>query len=100
MEEKILFLLKGKSVADVDEILNSVRKRVAMRSVYGSTKDIEAWEQQRLKEAQEFIDSYTATMLESRRERFNYLNNHSASYSRSISRRVYDFFLNILRRLP
>lgn len=49
MEEKILFLLKGKSVADVDEILNSVRKRVAMRSVYGSAKDIEAWEQQRLK---------------------------------------------------
>ena len=100
MEEKILSLLKGKSVADIDEILNSVRKCVAMHSVYGSTKDIEAWEQQRLKEAQEFIDSYTATMLEARRERFNYLNNHSASYSRSISRRVYDFFLNILRRLP
>ena len=100
MEEKILFLLKGKSVADVDEILNSVRKRVAMRSVYGSAKDIEAWEQQRLKKAQEFIDSYTATMLESRRERFNCLNNHSASHSRSISRRDYDFFLNILRRLP
>lgn len=100
MEEKILSLLKGKSVADIDEILNSVRKCVAMHSVYGSTKDIEAWEQQRLKEAQEFIDSYTVTMLEARRERFNYLNNHSASYSRSISRRVYDFFLNILRRLP
>lgn len=100
MEEKILSLLKGKSVADIDEILNSVRKCVAMHSVYGSTKDIEAWEQQRLKEVQEFIDSYTVTMLEARRERFNYLNNHSASYSRSISRRVYDFFLNILRRLP
>lgn len=100
MEEEILSLLKGKSVADIDKILNSVRKRVAMRSVYGSAKDIEAWEQQRLKKAQEFIDSYTATMLESRRERFNCLNNHSASHSRSISRRVYDFFLNILRRLP
>lgn len=79
MEEKILSLLKGKSVADIDEILNSVRKCVAMHSVYGSTKDIEAWEQQRLKEAQEFIDSYTATMLEAQRERFNCLNNHSAS---------------------
>ena len=100
MEEEILSLLKGKSVADIDEILNSVRKRVAMNSIYGSAKDIESWEKQRLKKAQEFIDSYMATMLESRRERFNYLNNHSASHSRSISRRVYDFFLNILRRLP
>ena len=95
MEEEILSLLKGKSVADIDEILNSVRKRVAMNSIYGSAKDIESWEKQRLKKAQEFIDSYTATML-----RFNCLNNHSASHSRSISRRVYDFFLNILRRLP
>lgn len=97
MEEEILSLLKGKSVADIDEILNYVKKRVAMHSVYGSAKDIEAWEQQRLKKAQEFIDSYTATMLKSRMERFNCLNNHSASHSRSISRRVYDFFLNILR---
>lgn len=100
MEEKILSLLKSKSVADIDEILNSVRKRVAMNSIYGSAKDIESWEKQRLKKAQEFIDSYTATMLKSRMERFNCLNNHSASHSRSISRKVYDFFLNILQRLP
>lgn len=49
MEEEILSLLKGKSVADIDEILNSVRKRVAMNSIYGSAKDIESWEKQRLK---------------------------------------------------